>query len=110
MLVTQPVRSGQVVYAVKSDLIVIAPVNPGAQLMADGNIHVYGPLRGRAVAGATGCRDARIFCRHLEAELIGVDTAYLTREQLPSVRVGKPAQIRFEVDAAGERCVIDALP
>lgn len=110
LLVTQPVRSGQVVYAVKSDLIVIAPVNPGAQLMADGNIHVYGPLRGRAVAGATGCREARIFCRHLEAELVGVDTAYLTREQLPAARIGKAAQIRFEADPAGERCVIADLP
>jgi hypothetical protein len=110
MLVTQPVRSGQVVYAVKTDLIVIAPVNPGAQLIADGNIHVYGPLRGRAVAGAKGCREARIFCRHLEAELVGVDTAYLTRESVPAARIGKPAQIRFESDAAGERCVIADLP
>lgn len=110
LLVTQPVRSGQVVYAVKTDLIVLAPVNPGAQLIADGNIHVYGPLRGRAVAGATGCREARIFCRHLEAELVGVDTAYLAREDLPSTRIGKAAQICFAADASGERCVIAGLP
>lgn len=109
LLVTQPVRSGQVVYAVKTDLIVVAPVNPGAQLMADGNIHVYGPLRGRAVAGATGCREARIFCRHLEAELVGIDTAYVAREDLPSARIGRPAQIRFEADASGDRCVIADL-
>jgi septum site-determining protein MinC len=109
LLVTQPVRSGQVVYAVKTDLIVVAPVNPGAQLMADGNIHVYGPLRGRAVAGATGCREARIFCRHLEAELVGIDTAYVARDDLPTARIGKPAQIRFQSDDAGERCVISDL-
>ena len=109
LLITQPVRSGQVVYAVKRDLIVVASVNPGAQLMADGNIHVYGPLRGRAIAGATGCREARIFCRQLEAELVGVDTAYVAREDLPAARVGKPAQIRFESDAAGERCTITEL-
>lgn len=110
LLVTQPVRSGQVVYAVKTDLIVVGPVNPGAQLMADGNIHVYGPLRGRAVAGATGCRQARIFCRHLEAELVGIDTVYLAREDLPTARIGRPAQVRFESDAAGERCVVADLP
>jgi septum site-determining protein MinC len=109
LLVTQPVRSGQVVYAVKTDLIVIAPVNPGAHLMADGNIHVYGPLRGRAVAGATGCREARIFCRQLEAELVGIDTAYVAREDLPAARIGRPAQIRFQSDAAGDRCVIADL-
>jgi septum site-determining protein MinC len=109
LLITQPVRSGQVVYAVKTDLIVVAPVNPGAQLMADGNIHVYGPLRGRAIAGATGCREARIFCRHLEAELVGIDTAYLAREHIPAARIGKPAQIRFEADATGERCLIADL-
>lgn len=109
LLVTQPVRSGQVVYAVKTDLIVVGPVNPGAQLMADGNIHVYGPLRGRAVAGATGCRQARIFCRHLEAELVGIDTVYLSREDLPPARIGRPAQVRFESDAAGERCVLADL-
>ena len=110
MLVTQPVRGGQVIYAVGTDLIVVAPVNPGAQLIADGNIHIYGPLRGRAVAGATGCRDARIFCRHLEAELVGVDTGYLSREHLPPHRIGKPAQIIFVSDASGERCVIADLP
>lgn len=110
MLVTQHVRAGQVIYAVKTDLIVVAAVNPGAQLIADGNIHVYGPLRGRAVAGATGCREARIFCRHLEAELVGVDTGYLSREHLPPHRIGKPAQIMFVSDASGERCVIADLP
>jgi septum site-determining protein MinC len=105
LVVRHPVRSGQLVYARANDLIVLAPVNPGAQLMADGNIHVYGPLRGRAVAGVAGARDARIFCQRLEAELVGIDTAYLTADDLPAERFGKPAQILFE---AG-RCVVVPL-
>jgi septum site-determining protein MinC len=105
LVVQQTVRSGQLVYAHGTDLIVLAPVNPGAQLMADGNIHVYAPLRGRAVAGARGARDARVFCQRLEAELVGVDSAYVTAEALPSDRLGKPAQIYLD----GDRCVIAAL-
>ena len=62
----------------------LAAVNPGAQLIADGHIHVYGPLRGRAVAGAQGWPGARIFCHRLEAELVGIDAAYLTRDDLPA--------------------------
>jgi septum site-determining protein MinC len=102
LVVRQPVRSGQVVYAAGGDLIVLAPVNPGAQLIADGNIHVYAPLRGRAVAGAHGCQEARIFCQRLEAELVGVDTAYVACEDIPAERVGKPAQVFFD----GGRCVV----
>jgi septum site-determining protein MinC len=98
LVVLEPVRSGQIVYAQGNDLIVLAPVNQGAQLMADGNIHVYAPLRGRAVAGVRGARDARIFCQRLEAELVGIDTAYVTAEKLPAERFGKPAQISFDAD------------
>jgi septum site-determining protein MinC len=105
LVVRQTVRSGQLVYARATDLIVLAPVNPGAQLMADGNIHVYAPLRGRAVAGARGAREARIFCQRLEAELVGVDSAYVTSEALPAERLGKPAQIYLD----GERCVVAPL-
>jgi septum site-determining protein MinC len=105
LVVQQTVRSGQLVYAHGTDLIVLAPVNPGAQLMADGNIHVYSTLRGRAVAGARGARDARIFCQRLEAELVGVDSAYVAAEALPADRLGKPAQIFLD----GDRCVIAAL-
>src|SRR5260221_10664196 len=72
LVVRQTVRSGQIVYAQGNDLIVLAPVNPGAQLLADGNIHVYAPLRGRAIAGVRGAREARIFCQRLEAELVGI--------------------------------------
>ena len=105
VVIRETVRSGQIVYAQGTDLIVLAPVNAGAQLMADGNIHVYAPLRGRAVAGARGAKDARIFCQRLEAELVGVDTAYVTAEALPPERFGKPAQVGLD----GDRCVIAAL-
>jgi septum site-determining protein MinC len=72
---------------------VLAPVNPGAQLVADGNIHVYAPLRGRAVAGAGGFAEARVFCQKLEAELIAISGAYVTFDDIPPDRLGKPAQV-----------------
>ena len=93
LMVDQPVRSGQIVYAQGRDLLVLAPVNPGAQLMADGHIHVYGPLRGRAVAGVRGWALAQVFCQRLEAELVGVDAAYLAADDLPVELLGKPARI-----------------
>jgi septum site-determining protein MinC len=105
VVIQETVRSGQLVYAQATDLIVLAQVNAGAELMADGNIHVYGALRGRAVAGAMGAKAARIFCQRLEAELVGVDAAYVTAEALPPERFGKPAQVRLDSD----RCVIAAL-
>jgi septum site-determining protein MinC len=93
MVIAEPVRSGQIIYAEKNDLIVLAPVNPGAQLVADGNIHIYAPLRGRAVAGAKGYTEARIFCQKLEAELIAISGAYVTFDDIPADRLGKPAQV-----------------
>jgi septum site-determining protein MinC len=105
LVVRQPVRAGQIVYAEANDLIVLAPVNPGAQLLADGNIHVYAPLRGRAVAGVRGAREARIFCQRLEAELVGIDAAYVTAEDIAPELVGKPAQVSLE----DGRCVIRPL-
>jgi septum site-determining protein MinC len=105
LLVDVPVRSGQVIYADDRDLIVLAAVNPGAQLIADGHIHVYGPLRGRAVAGAQGWLGARIFCHRLEAELVGIDAAYLTSDDLPHERFGKGAQICLR----DGRCVVATL-
>jgi septum site-determining protein MinC len=105
MVVRQPVRSGQLIYAEKNDLIVLAPVNPGAQLIADGNIHIYGTLRGRAVAGAKGFTDARIFCQKLEAELVAISGAYVTSEDIPGDRRGKPAQIYLQ----DGKCVITGL-
>lgn len=96
LVVEEPVRSGQMVYAEGTDLIVLAAVNPGAHLLADGNIHVYGPLRGRAVAGAKGAAQARIFCLRLDAEMVGIDVAYLMADDIPRSSLGKPAQIRLD--------------
>ena len=78
------------IYAEGRDLIVVAPVHAGAQLLADGNIHVYGPLKGRAVAGAHGLRDAEVFCLALEAELVGVDTGYLLSDDIPAGALERP--------------------
>jgi septum site-determining protein MinC len=105
VVMRQPIRSGQVVYAEKTDLIVLAAVNPGAQLIADGNIHVYAALRGRALAGAQGYADARIFCQRLEAELIAINGAYVTFDDIPGDRRGKPVQVFLQ----GGRCVIAPL-
>ena len=91
--VRHPVRGGQVVYAQSGDLVVLAAVNPGAQVIADGHIHVYGPLRGRALAGATGNAEARIFCTQLSAELISVAGEYMTADEIPEAFRGKPAQV-----------------
>jgi septum site-determining protein MinC len=105
MVITQPVRSGQVVYAQNADLVVLAPVNPGAQVIADGHIHIYSTLRGRAVAGVQGLLGARIFCQRLDAELVAISGAYLTADDIPEARRGRPAQIHFE----GGECRIAAL-
>jgi septum site-determining protein MinC len=92
-LVTQPVRSGTQIYARGADLVVTAAVGAGAEIIADGNIHVYGALRGRALAGAGGDVDARIFCSRLEAELVSIAGHYLVSEQLPPEQQGFPVQI-----------------
>jgi septum site-determining protein MinC len=96
VVVTQPVRGGQIVYAQNNDLVVLAPVNPGAQVIADGHVHIYAPLRGRAVAGAQGLQGARIFCQKLEPELVAVSGAYVMADEIPADRRGKPAQIYLE--------------
>ncbi len=97
-LITTPVRSGTQIYARGTDLVVTASVSPGAELVADGNIHVYGPLRGRALAGASGDTGARIFCSRLEAELVSIAGNYLVSEQLPPEQRGFPVQIALVDD------------
>ena len=97
-LVTEPVRSGTQIYARGSDLIVTAAVSPGAELVADGNIHVYGVLRGRALAGAGGDVAARIFCSRLDAELVSIAGRYLISEQLPAGVQSAPVQIALVDD------------
>jgi septum site-determining protein MinC len=91
-VITQPVRSGQQVYS-RGDLIVLAGVSPGSELLADGHIHVYGPLRGRALAGLRGNTQARIYCRALEAELIAVAGCFQVAEDIDPALRGRPAQV-----------------
>jgi septum site-determining protein MinC len=98
LLVTQPVRSGTQIYARGADLVVTASVSPGAEIMADGNIHVYGALRGRALAGAGGDTEARIFCSRFEAELVSIAGHYLVSEQMPAAELGFPVQIALVDD------------
>jgi septum site-determining protein MinC len=104
-VVTQPVRSGQQVYAQQGDLILLSSISPGAELVADGHIHVYGPLRGRALAGVSGDASARIFCRSLEAELVSVAGFWRVREDLPEALIGKPVQIFLD----GETVMIEPI-
>ncbi len=97
-LITQPVRSGQQIYAQGGDLIVLASVSHGAELLADGHIHVYGSMRGRALAGVMGDKDAMIFCRSLEAELISIAGQYRLSEDLKETCWKEPACITLQDD------------
>lgn len=93
-----PVRSGQQVYAQDRDLTVCATVGAGAEVIADGSIHIYGALRGRALAGAGGLATARIFCREFHAELVAVAGHYKVLEEIPKELLGKAVQIWLEHD------------
>lgn len=91
-----PVRSGQQVYADNRDLTVLSAVGAGAEVIADGSIHIYGALRGRALAGAQGNEKARIFCREFHAELVAVAGHYKVLEEIPMELRGKPVQAWLE--------------
>lgn len=91
-----PVRSGQQVYAEQRDLTVLATVGAGAEVLADGSIHIYGALRGRALAGARGNEGARIFCREFHAELVAVAGHYKVMEDIPAELRGKAVQVWLE--------------
>ncbi len=95
----QPVRSGQRVYARGRDLVVTATVGAGAELIADGCVHVYGALRGRAVAGARGETGARVFCQDFHAELVSIAGVFRVFETLPPDLAGKPVQAWLDGDA-----------
>ncbi|MGQ9372111.1 septum site-determining protein MinC [Azospirillum sp. ST 5-10] len=95
LVVSDPVRSGQQIYAEKADLIITASVSHGAEVLADGNIHVYGALRGRALAGISGENGARIFCQSLEAEVVSIAGLYRVAEDIDSAFLKKPVQIRL---------------
>jgi len=106
LVIDRPLRSGQQVYARGRDVVVLAMVNPGAEVIADGHIHVYAPLRGKAIAGARGDADARIFTLCLEPELVSIAGVYRTSEvPWPDGLRGKPAQLRLQ----GEKLVMEAI-
>jgi septum site-determining protein MinC len=111
LVIDRPLRSGQQIYARNADLVVLAMVNPGAEVMADGNIHVYAPLRGRALAGANGNQNARILTTCFQAELVSIGGVYLPLEPgMPQEVSGKPAQVRLGDNAAGKQTLlIEAL-
>ncbi|WP_336955345.1 septum site-determining protein MinC [Serratia sp. KG1D] len=92
-IISTPVRSGQQIYARNSDLIVTSSVSAGAELIADGNIHVYGMMRGRALAGASGDTQCQIFCTHLAAELVSIAGQYWLSDQIPSDYVGQAVRL-----------------
>ncbi|MGR9088029.1 MAG: septum site-determining protein MinC [Gammaproteobacteria bacterium] len=97
-LITQPIRSGQRVYA-QGDLIILAQVSSGTEIMAEGNIHVYATLRGRAMAGVQGDTKARIFCSDLQAELISIAGIYKISEDLNENVRNKPVQVYLQDNA-----------
>ena len=105
MLIDQPVRSGQSIVFEKGDVTIVGSVASGAEVIAGGSIHVYGALRGRAIAGLTGNNRARIFCRKLEAELLAIDGVYQTADDMDATLRGKPVQAWL----AGEAMMLATL-
>ncbi len=97
--IDKPVRSGQRIYARGADLVLMAGVSSGAEVLADGNIHAYGPLRGRALAGVQGDKHSRIFCRDLGAELVSIAGRYRVSEDLDNRYLGRSVQIHLLGDA-----------
>jgi septum site-determining protein MinC len=105
LLIDQPVRSGQSIVFEKGDVTVVGSVASGAEVIAGGSIHVYGTLRGRAIAGLTGNNRSRIFCRKLEAELLAIDGVYQTADDMSSALRGRPVQAWL----AGESMMLATL-
>lgn len=104
-VITRPVRSGQQIYAEGADLIVLAQVSEGAEVLADGHIHIYGSLRGRALAGVKGDESARIFCQQMEAELVSIAGNFVLQDTLPKELFKKPVQVSLQ----GEKVILEAL-
>ncbi|HSX60353.1 MAG TPA: septum site-determining protein MinC, partial [Tahibacter sp.] len=105
MLQSLPVRSGQQVYARGTELVITAVVGHGAEVIADGSIHVYAALRGKAIAGAQGDTAARIFCQDFQAELVSIAGHYRVFEDIPADLRGKPVQVWLE----GEKLLLARL-
>ena len=96
LVLEEPVRSGQSIRFPEGDLIVLGSVGSGAEVLAGGSVHVYGTLRGRAMAGSTGNQSARIFCQRLEAELLSIDGYYLSADDLDAQLLGRSVQARLD--------------
>lgn len=110
MVIDKPLRSGQRVYAKGGDLIVMAMVNAGAEVIADGHIHVYAPLRGRAIAGARGDTSARVFALTFEPELVSIAGVYQSiDDDLPAGVLGAAAQVCLQVQEGQERLIYQAV-
>ena len=108
LIVERPLRSGQQIYARGRDLVLLAMVNPGAEVIADGHIHVYAPLRGRAIAGARGWAEARVFAREMRPELVSIAGVYRTSDEpLPTEVWGRAASVRLESSEAGDKLVFE---
>lgn len=105
MVVEQPVRAGQRIWAEGADLIITSTVNAGAEVIADGNIHVYGALRGRAIAGGASNMEARVFALNFDPELVSIAGFYAVREGFPAAQIGKAMQVRL----VGERMRFDPI-
>jgi septum site-determining protein MinC len=105
MLIDQPVRSGQSVVFERGDITVLGSVASGAEVMAGGSVHIYGTLRGRAIAGLAGHPNARIFCTNLQAELLAIDGVYQTADDMPAKVLGKSVQAWLD----GEQMKISVL-
>lgn len=105
-IITKPVRAGTRVYAKDADLIILASVNAGAEVIADGNIHIYAPLRGRALAGAAGDKEARIFCQSIEAELVSIAGHYWVKE---NIKAPKPSTSMLQIYLEHDKLKLDYL-
>jgi len=110
LVVDKPLRSGQQVYARGRDLVLLAMVNPGAEVIADGHIHVYAPLRGRAIAGARGWDGARVFARDMEPELVSIAGVYRTSDEpLPETVWGRAASVSLVSGEGGDKLVFEPI-
>lgn len=110
LFLDKPLRSGQRLYARGGDLIVLAMVSSGAELIADGSIHVYAPLRGRAIAGAQGHQDARIISTCFDAELVSIAGVYRTFEKgVPADVARKPAQVKLSGQGENQTLLLETL-
>ncbi len=96
LLIDRPVRSGQSIIFEEGDVTIIGPVSSGAEVIAGGSIHIYGALRGRAIAGLRAGANARIFCHKFGAELVAIDGVYDTPESWSAAFTNRPAQVRLE--------------